>query len=130
MIKRQPFTIPLPGRAPLVLGERTLVMGIINVTPDSFADGGLRFDPSRAIEDGWRMLEDGADILDIGGESTRPGAEPLEADEAADWHNHGTAGVDIKVFPGGHFFLTGHQGEIITDIAARVAALRESQTGR
>jgi dihydropteroate synthase len=56
-------------------------MGIINVTPDSFADGGLRFDPSRAIEDGWRMLEDGADILDIGGESTRPGAEPLEAEE-------------------------------------------------
>jgi len=56
-------------------------MGIINVTPDSFADGGLRFDHGRAIEDGWRMLEDGADILDIGGESTRPGAEPLDADE-------------------------------------------------
>jgi dihydropteroate synthase len=56
-------------------------MGIINVTPDSFADGGLRFDPSRAIDDGWRMLEDGGDLLDIGGESTRPGAEPLEAEE-------------------------------------------------
>ena len=56
-------------------------MGVINVTPDSFADGGLRFDPSRAIDEGWRMLQDGADILDIGGESTRPGAEPLEADE-------------------------------------------------
>jgi dihydropteroate synthase len=78
---RQRYSIPLPGRAPHVLGERTLVMGIINVTPDSFADGGLRVDPSRAIEDGWRMLEDGADILDIGGESTRPGAEPLEAEE-------------------------------------------------
>jgi dihydropteroate synthase len=64
-----------------VLGERTLVMGIINVTPDSFADGGLRFDPARAIEDGWRMLEEGADILDVGGESTRPGAEPLDAVE-------------------------------------------------
>jgi dihydropteroate synthase len=64
-----------------VLGERTLVMGIINVTPDSFADGGLRFDPARAIDDGWRMLEEGADILDIGGESTRPGAEPLDAAE-------------------------------------------------
>ena len=73
--------IALPGRAPLVLGERTLVMGIINVTPDSFADGGLRFDPARAIDDGWRMLEEGADILDVGGESTRPGAEPLDADE-------------------------------------------------
>jgi dihydropteroate synthase len=78
---RQRYSIALPGRAPLILGERTLVMGIINVTPDSFADGGLRFDPSRAIDDGWRMLEDGADILDIGGESTRPGAEPLDADD-------------------------------------------------
>jgi dihydropteroate synthase len=64
-----------------VLGERTLVMGIINVTPDSFADGGLRFDPARAIDDGWRMIEEGADILDVGGESTRPGAEPLDAGE-------------------------------------------------
>jgi dihydropteroate synthase len=56
-------------------------MGIINVTPDSFADGGLRFDPERAVEDGLRMIEDGADILDIGGESTRPGAEPLPEEE-------------------------------------------------
>lgn len=66
---------------PLELGERTLVMGIINVTPDSFADGGQRFDPARAIDDGWRMLEDGADILDVGGESTRPGAAPVDASE-------------------------------------------------
>ena len=80
MTTRQRYTLPLPGRAPLILGERTLVMGIINVTPDSFADGGLRFDPARAIDDGWQMLEDGADILDVGGESTRPGAEPLDAD--------------------------------------------------
>jgi dihydropteroate synthase len=63
------------------MGERTLVMGIINVTPDSFADGGLRFDPGRAVEDGLRMIEDGADILDVGGESTRPGAEPLDEAE-------------------------------------------------
>jgi dihydropteroate synthase len=78
---RSCYTVPLPGRAPLTLGERTLVMGIINVTPDSFADGGLRFDPGRARDDGWRMLEEGADILDIGGESTRPGADPLDARE-------------------------------------------------
>jgi dihydropteroate synthase len=65
----------------LHVGERTLVMGIINVTPDSFADGGLRFDPGRAIADGLQMIEDGADILDVGGESTRPGAEPLPEDE-------------------------------------------------
>ena len=56
-------------------------MGILNITPDSFSDGGLRFDPARAIEDGLRMLEEGADILDVGGESTRPGAEPLPAEE-------------------------------------------------
>jgi len=56
-------------------------MGILNVTPDSFADGGLRFDHARAIDAGWQMLEDGADILDVGGESTRPGAEPVDATE-------------------------------------------------
>ena len=73
--------IALPGASSLVLGERTLVMGIINVTPDSFADGGLRFDPARAVDAGWQMLEDGADMLDVGGESTRPGAEPVDAAE-------------------------------------------------
>jgi dihydropteroate synthase len=78
---RARFTIPLPGRAPLELGERTLVMGILNITPDSFSDGGLRLDPQRAFADGLQMIEDGADILDIGGESTRPGSDPLPADE-------------------------------------------------
>lgn len=56
-------------------------MAILNVTPDSFADGGQRCDPDVAIRDGARMVELGADILDIGGESTRPGAAPLPADE-------------------------------------------------
>ena len=56
-------------------------MGILNVTPDSFSDGGARFDPSRAIEAGVAMAADGADLLDIGGESTRPGAQPLPASE-------------------------------------------------
>jgi dihydropteroate synthase len=65
----------------LHLGERTLLMGILNVTPDSFADGGLRFDARQAVADGLGMIEDGADILDVGGESTRPGAEPLDAQE-------------------------------------------------
>jgi dihydropteroate synthase len=73
--------VPLLNRAALVLGERTLVMGILNVTPDSFADGGLRLDPQRAIDAGLQMIADGADILDVGGESTRPGAEPLPAGE-------------------------------------------------
>jgi dihydropteroate synthase len=75
------YSLPLPGRAPLELGARTLVMGIVNVTPDSFADGGLRFDPDRAVDDALKMIEDGADLIDVGGESTRPGADPLPVDE-------------------------------------------------
>lgn len=65
----------------LELGKRTLVMGVLNVTPDSFSDGGLYFDPKRAVEKAWEMVEEGADIIDIGGESTRPGAEPLPLEE-------------------------------------------------
>lgn len=63
------------------LRVRTLVMGVLNVTPDSFSDGGLHSDPGCAVEHGIRMLEEGADLLDIGGESSRPGAEPVAADE-------------------------------------------------
>ncbi|GAA2568462.1 dihydropteroate synthase [Streptomyces roseoviolaceus] len=54
--------------------DRTLVMGIVNVTPDSFSDGGRWFDPERAVAHGLALLDEGADILDVGGESTRPGA--------------------------------------------------------
>jgi len=67
------------GRS-LPLG-RTLVMGIVNVTPDSFSDGGCWLDPERAIEHGLRLAAEGADLLDIGGESTRPGAADVELDE-------------------------------------------------
>jgi dihydropteroate synthase len=81
MKERRRYVVPLPGGRVLALGERTVVMGVLNVTPDSFSDGGVRFDAGRAIEDGLRMIEDGADVLDIGGESTRPGAEPLPAAE-------------------------------------------------
>jgi dihydropteroate synthase len=56
-------------------------MGILNVTPDSFADGGVHFEPDVAIRNALQMIEDGADLIDIGGESTRPGAKPLSADE-------------------------------------------------
>jgi dihydropteroate synthase len=63
------------------LGRRTLLMGIINVTPDSFYDGGRRFDPVRAVADGIELVEAGADMIDIGGESTRPGAPPVSAQE-------------------------------------------------
>lgn len=75
------FTIPLRDGRTLELGRRTLVMGIINVTPDSFSDGGVLADPSRAVDAALRMAEEGADLLDVGGESTRPGARPLEAAE-------------------------------------------------
>lgn len=71
----------------MTLGERTLVMAIVNVTPDSFSDGGDRFDPDRAIADAIQMVADGADILDIGGESTRPGAALLPAEE--EWRRVG-----------------------------------------
>ena len=79
--RRSLYSVALPGQKTLRLGERTLVMGIINVTPDSFADGGLRFDPGRAIADGLQMVADGADILDVGGEATRPGAASLPESE-------------------------------------------------
>lgn len=65
----------------LTLGKRTLLMGVLNVTPDSFSDGGLYFDKEKAIAHGLRMIEEGADIIDIGGESTRPGSKPLGLEE-------------------------------------------------
>ncbi|HEX6263446.1 MAG TPA: dihydropteroate synthase [Actinomycetota bacterium] len=61
--------------------ERTLVMGVLNVTPDSFSDGGRFFDPEDAVKQVLRMVEDGADIVDVGGESTRPGSDPVPPDE-------------------------------------------------
>jgi len=69
---RPHFTWRLRSRT-LELGPRTLLMGVLNVTPDSFSDGGRFFEPRAAIEHGLALLDEGADILDIGGESTRPG---------------------------------------------------------
>ena len=62
------------GKRSLELGKRTLVMGILNVTPDSFSDGGEHFSTDAAVQHGLCLLDEGADILDIGGESTRPGS--------------------------------------------------------
>jgi len=70
------------GTRSLELGKRTLIMGIVNVTPDSFSDGGQFLDRDKAVEHASGLLAEGADILDIGGESTRPGA-PVETGEAA-----------------------------------------------
>src|SRR5258705_10285251 len=81
MQPRRRFTVPLPGGRTLPLGERTVIMGVINVTPDSFSDGGVLFDAAAAVEAGVRMAEEGAGILDVGGESTRPGGAAVDAAE-------------------------------------------------
>ena len=62
-------------------GKKTLIMGILNVTPDSFSDGGKFLDPEKAVRHAREMVEQGADIIDVGGESTRPGHEPVSAEE-------------------------------------------------
>jgi dihydropteroate synthase len=80
MPKRKKFRLKLASRT-LLLGERTLVMGVLNVTPDSFSDGGKFFDAERAIEQALAMECAGADLLDIGGESTRPGSPGTSAKE-------------------------------------------------
>ena len=79
MLKRRTFRLELPSRT-LVLGQRTLLMGVLNVTPDSFSDGGKFLDPRRAVEHALEMERAGADLLDIGGESTRPGSTATPAD--------------------------------------------------
>lgn len=67
--------------------DRTRVMGILNITPDSFSDGGRYFDPDAALRHGIEMVEQGADLLDVGGESTRPGSDPVSAEE--EWRRIG-----------------------------------------
>jgi len=67
------------GGKPLKVGKRPRVMGIINVTPDSFSDGGLHYRVENAIQRAFQMVEEGADIIDVGGESSRPGSDPVEA---------------------------------------------------
>src|SRR6266481_2504918 len=80
MTKRKHFQLKLPSRT-LSLGQRTLIMGVLNVTPDSFSDGGKFLDPRRAVEHALAMESAGADLLDIGGESTRPGSSGTPAEE-------------------------------------------------
>jgi dihydropteroate synthase len=80
VFRRKQFRLRLPSRA-LLLGERTLVMGVLNVTPDSFSDGGAFLDSQAAVARALELERDGADILDIGGESTRPTALPVSARE-------------------------------------------------
>jgi dihydropteroate synthase len=78
MFHRKRFRLRLRSRT-LDLGERTLIMGVLNITPDSFSDGGAYLDSEAAIAHALQLERDGADILDIGGESTRPGATPISS---------------------------------------------------
>ena len=75
------FRLPLPDGRVLTSKARPLIMGILNVTPDSFSDGGLFAAHDAAIAQGERLAEEGADLIDIGGESTRPGHQPVDEDE-------------------------------------------------
>jgi dihydropteroate synthase len=79
-MRRPEFELRIHGRK-VVLGERTLILGVVNVTPDSFSDGGLYLDPERGVEHGVELVRQGADWIDIGGESTRPGSQPISAQE-------------------------------------------------
>jgi dihydropteroate synthase len=80
MFRRRKYKLRLASRT-LALGERTLVMGVLNVTPDSFSDGGLFLDTDAAVARACEIERAGADILDIGGESTRPGSEGISTEE-------------------------------------------------
>ena len=79
-LRRKTFRLKLPSGTVVLLGQRTLLMGVLNVTPDSFSDGGKFLDPQRAIERALEMERAGADLLDIGGESTRPGSTGTDAE--------------------------------------------------
>jgi dihydropteroate synthase len=80
MKPRSQYVLQIRGRR-FQLGERTLVMGVVNVTPDSFSDGGLYDAPGRALAHGLKLARQGADWIDVGGESTRPGSKPVTSDE-------------------------------------------------
>jgi dihydropteroate synthase len=85
------------GTRSLELGKRTLIMGVVNVTPDSFSDGGRFLDRDKAVAHGERLLAEGADILDIGGESTRPGARVAVGTSRESAHSEEGAGADAFV---------------------------------
>jgi dihydropteroate synthase len=83
------------GTRTLELGKRTLIMGIVNVTPDSFSDGALYLDAQQAVAHSLRLIEEGADIIDIGGESTRPGAAVATETKGESGSNSGPAKTPV-----------------------------------
>lgn len=78
---RKTFTIKLRDEGSISVGERTIIVGVLNVTPDSFSDGGRNLEPEKAIERALEMESEGADIIEVGGESTRPGSVRLSAQD-------------------------------------------------
>jgi len=82
-MSRETLTLTLRGQR-FALGPRTWLMGVVNVTPDSFSDGGLYLDAGKAVDRGLEMAFEGADVIDVGGESTRPGSKPVPEDEELD----------------------------------------------
>jgi dihydropteroate synthase len=83
MVERPHFTLRFADGDPLELGRRTRVMGVLNVTPDSFSDGGRNHELSAALDAAAEMIDQGADLIDVGGESTQPGATPVGITEEA-----------------------------------------------
>jgi dihydropteroate synthase len=81
---RKVFTLELPDGRTIELGKSTAIIGVLNITPDSFSDGGQNFEPERAIDRALELESEGADILEVGGESTRPGATRLPVHEELD----------------------------------------------
>lgn len=78
---RRSFTLKFPNGRTIELGKRTAIIGVLNITPDSFSDGGQNFAPERAIDRALELESEGADIIEVGGESTRPGATRLPVNE-------------------------------------------------
>src|SRR2546430_15132767 len=98
------------GSRALHLGKRTLIMGVVNVTPDSFSAGGLHLDPEAAVAHALQLVADGANIFDIGGQSTRPGGAVIASAWASSDYSRATK-------------VGGHEWEVMGGVLARITSL-------
>lgn len=96
----------------LLLGHSTLIMGILNVTPDSFSDGNLYFNPKKAVLRAAQMIQEGADIIDVGGKSTRPGSESVSIDEEIKRVSPVIKGIRKK-FPSSIISIDSYKSEVV-----------------
>jgi dihydropteroate synthase len=103
----------------LDLSQRTLVMGVVNVTPDSFSDGGRHAEPAAALAHARRLVAEGADLIDLGGESTRPGSQPVPADEQ--WRRIGPV-VEALARDGNTLVSVDTSSAVVADRALRMGA--------